>query len=242
MSIGFYINFYERFSIALSPVLSVGVNYYIENLVADHHSLFLRLYPEEHLTPKFHFLTHYGEAIRRCGPLRSLWCMRFESKHQLAKRVGDLSNNFRNIALTVATQYTVSAFSAWELNEIWPQTEVGNNLKNFKISWLRFRGVLFRPSCVILHGEKENDLPQLAQVSTISCINSRFTFHCNKLQVESYNEHFCAFVVKKTLIEIDINISQLQCTQPLTLYSCAGLFVVFLQYKFSTAFNRTPLY
>ena len=46
-----------------------------------------KMYPEQSLTPKHHFLTHYGEAIRRSGPVSNYWCMRFEAKHKMAKLV-----------------------------------------------------------------------------------------------------------------------------------------------------------
>ena len=43
--------------------------------------LFLDLYP--HLwKPKNHFVQHIPDDIRRFGPPRTYWCMRFEAKHQ----------------------------------------------------------------------------------------------------------------------------------------------------------------
>lgn len=48
-------------------------------------------FQEQNLTPKHHFLIHYGEAIRRNGPLSEYWCMRFEAKHKMAKLVASAS-------------------------------------------------------------------------------------------------------------------------------------------------------
>lgn len=44
------------------------------------------------LTPKCHYLVHYPRLMLMCGPLRSLWCTRFEGKHQYFK---NLANNYK---------------------------------------------------------------------------------------------------------------------------------------------------
>uniref|UniRef100_A0AC34PZ75 JmjC domain-containing protein n=1 Tax=Panagrolaimus sp. JU765 TaxID=591449 RepID=A0AC34PZ75_9BILA len=38
-----------------------------------------------HVTVKLHYLEHSTELIKMCGPLRHLWCMRFEAFHQMHK-------------------------------------------------------------------------------------------------------------------------------------------------------------
>lgn len=232
----------EILDIVMSPVLSIEVSYYIESIVNDHHNLFLELFPNKNLTPKHHFMLHYGEAIRRCGPLRHLWCMRFESKHQMAKKVGDLSNNFRNIAVTVATQYSLSTFSNWTLNNIWPLTTVGSSLGNNKVSSLTYRGVLFKPGCIIHHGLL-NDNPKLSMIDSIMCDGTSFIFHCKRLHVDNYCEHFCAFPVRTSEIRCDVVISDLKCTQPLFMHKNQHEEeFVYLPCKFTTSFNATGLY
>eukprot|EP00794_Sanderia_malayensis_P008418 gene8420-9318_t len=44
------------------------------------------LAPNSHLKPKFHFMTDYGEALRRNGPLISHCTMRHDRKNKLAKK------------------------------------------------------------------------------------------------------------------------------------------------------------
>ena len=36
----------------------------------------------QRLEPKFHYLLRYPTLIKKFGPLRKLWCMRFEAYHQ----------------------------------------------------------------------------------------------------------------------------------------------------------------
>jgi len=56
---------------------------YLKQLVGEHHKLYIDLFGA--LKPKHHFLVHYATAIQNFGPLKFLWCMRFEAKHREAK-------------------------------------------------------------------------------------------------------------------------------------------------------------
>ncbi|XP_035707471.1 uncharacterized protein LOC110849386 isoform X1 [Folsomia candida] len=97
--------------ILMAPRINrVGVSL-LNNLIAEHHSAFLKL-SQSKLTPKFHHLLHYAQAIRQLGPLKNYWCMRFEAKHRLAKTIGKNCYNFRNIAKTVSRRMALNlAFS-----------------------------------------------------------------------------------------------------------------------------------
>lgn len=57
------------------------------------------------LIPKEHFLTHYPRAIRKMGPLKHLWTMRFESKHKFFTDAAKRTNNLVNINKTLAFKH-----------------------------------------------------------------------------------------------------------------------------------------
>jgi len=67
--------------IIFSPSITLAVTQYLSQIIEDHHSLFLELYPHLHLRPKPNFMLHYPKAIDQLGPLTQLWAMRFEGKH-----------------------------------------------------------------------------------------------------------------------------------------------------------------
>ena len=50
------------------------------------------------ITPKSHYMTHYARLIAIYGPLRRVWCMRFEAKHQYFKTVASSCSNVINVA------------------------------------------------------------------------------------------------------------------------------------------------
>ena len=41
----------------------------------------------------------------RCGPLRNMWCMRYEAKHRFFKQIAKVIGNFKNIAKTVSLRH-----------------------------------------------------------------------------------------------------------------------------------------
>ena len=63
--------------------------------------------------PKHHYVSHYAEATLLYGPTRSCWTARFESKHRVAKGIGQSAKNFINISKTVAQQQQYRAASVF---------------------------------------------------------------------------------------------------------------------------------
>lgn len=50
-----------------------------------------------HLRPKFHNIIHYVRIIENSGPLKHIWSMRFEAKHQALKAYAKVCFNRRNL-------------------------------------------------------------------------------------------------------------------------------------------------
>lgn len=87
-----------------SPSLTVAATLYLSKVIEEHHSLFLELYPL-HLRPKHHFMLHYPGVIRKLGPLRQFWAIRFEARHAFLKNSSNVTCNFRNICKTMAFRH-----------------------------------------------------------------------------------------------------------------------------------------
>lgn len=74
---------------------------YIDQLIRDHHELFLEVPEYAGLwKPKHHFAQHLPTDILRFGPPRHYWCMGFEAYNQLIKNLANLSN-FKNVLNSV---------------------------------------------------------------------------------------------------------------------------------------------
>ena len=95
----------EILCIVFSPVVHISSLAYLQILIADHHQLLHSLFPDVRFTAKLHYMVHYPRLISCFGPLRNLWCMRFESKHLYFKRIAVASHNFINVTHTLATRH-----------------------------------------------------------------------------------------------------------------------------------------
>ncbi|GFS37816.1 uncharacterized protein LOC106175700, partial [Trichonephila inaurata madagascariensis] len=89
----------------MAPVISLPETYALAENIADHHKLFLILFPNRYLTPKMHFALHYPRIIRQLGPPVRYWSMRYENKHYPSKKCASSSGNFLNVAKTVAVRH-----------------------------------------------------------------------------------------------------------------------------------------
>ncbi|KAL1448325.1 hypothetical protein WDU94_005541 [Cyamophila willieti] len=69
--------------------------------IQDFNKLYYSL-AKTNLKPKFHFLLHYPQMLKRFGPLTQIWAMRFEGKHRVFKIAARSSNNKINICKTTA--------------------------------------------------------------------------------------------------------------------------------------------
>ena len=91
-------------SISLSPVCTYDTIAYLRVLIEEKLYDFQRLYPEETMIPKQHYMVHYPSQIQRLGPLIQSWNMRQESKLSFVKRVSRRSN-YKNVCKTVAKKH-----------------------------------------------------------------------------------------------------------------------------------------
>lgn len=78
----------------------------LRSTVTSHNKEFLRIFNNQNsprlLTAKFHFLLHYVRVVQNSGPLKHLWSMRFEAKHQHLKSQAKIMYSRRNICYTFA--------------------------------------------------------------------------------------------------------------------------------------------
>jgi hypothetical protein len=66
----------------LDVEFSVPQLMHIEQQIGQFYTLFREAWGPDLATPKFHYLGHIPWEIFLYGPMRYLWCMRFEAKHQ----------------------------------------------------------------------------------------------------------------------------------------------------------------
>jgi hypothetical protein len=92
------------FDIILAPIIEEGWLAVLDDLVREHHELWVQLYPRD-CKYKWHVLIHYARIISSVGSLRHLWTMRFEAFHQFFKRTARKLNNYINISKTLSYRF-----------------------------------------------------------------------------------------------------------------------------------------
>ena len=62
-------------------------------------------FPNKKITPKQHFMVHYGRLIRQFGAPKTYMTLRFESKHGYFKRVNNANHNYINPTRSFANRH-----------------------------------------------------------------------------------------------------------------------------------------
>ena len=89
----------------LAPQFTNGAIMYLEELTSSWLTDLKACFPDFRIKPKFHHMIHYGTQIRRHGPLRHLWTLRYESKHGPLKKAAQRANNRKNLPKTIALRH-----------------------------------------------------------------------------------------------------------------------------------------
>lgn len=103
----FFINFLELIDMLLQSNFREQHILTLQNHIRYHNNKYVELYNDT-LKPKHHFLLHYCNVIKKSGPLKYLWCYRFESKHR------DIKTYTKNIAsrvqipISLAIKYSIN--------------------------------------------------------------------------------------------------------------------------------------
>ena len=79
--------------LAATPIVSSALCYFMADVIESFLMLFNELFPDDSMTPKFHFITHYPQLMMEFGPLIRCWTLRFEGKHMYFKELTHRTKN-----------------------------------------------------------------------------------------------------------------------------------------------------
>lgn len=89
-------------NILLAFKISIGQIALLHYLIEEYLEARQILFPSVKLRPKHHYLTHYANLLREFGPLRQLWTLAFEHKHQYFKNVIRHTTNYKNVLFSLS--------------------------------------------------------------------------------------------------------------------------------------------
>lgn len=205
-------------------------------LISEFNLLYMTL-SKKQLTPKFHFLVHYPEMLKKFGPITQMWTMRFEAKHRVAKIAARSSASRVNITKTIALKLQLQLNYLFLKNEALSSVEYGKRKqlkkttilelnKNFELtgenviecslSWVKLNGVKFTQNSVITVDLLESTcLPSFAIIRNIYIDKANeVLFSCSSLKTIDFDEHFFAYEVETT--DLNVYIAYKKLIAPVT--------------------------
>lgn len=217
----------------------------VKFLVAELNELYCQM-SDVHLKPKFHFLTHYPQMLKKFGPLTQIWTMRFEAKHRVSKFMARASQSRVNICKTIAVKHQLilndiflknkplSPITTGKMNKVTaPEIhDVGLNFQSqelnidncYSTSWVMINSIKFELFSILVVDISESTcLPAFAEVMKIYIVNGKVIFYCLSLECIDFNDHFFAYEVQKTSNNMLHNYDALSVPVPATLTVMSNL-------------------
>lgn len=246
-------NLKDVVELSVSASFTEELVYFLDCKIAEHRELFQKVFPNEKLRPKHHYIEHYPQLIKTFGPLSDVWTMRFEGKHKFFKEAVRQTHNFKNIPLTLAIKHQkMIAFHLANPSFFKPSVEI-NKVKSVMVSsfpqnvqeYLHHRnaqqntvlvassvsvyGIKYSVNMVISVGSCSG-LPDFRQIVKIVVINANILFVCRPM-TSWYDEHLrvyelCSSHLSTLLVS---QLSDLNDVFPLSLYRVGGKHLISLK-------------
>ena len=242
-----------------APSILPGEVHFLSDMITH----FLEMYFTQFdvsVTPKSHFLTHYGRQKLHFGPLIHCWTMRFEGKHNYFKELANRTKNRKNICKSLAYRHqyqqclyhtsqhfirgndniqTVhgSLFPVRLLDSTVQDLLIpvlGGNENVYQATSVTINGVQYPVGCCVAHSF-ENDTYTFAYIRCIFVVGGMEYLLTEVMKTEEFLREVHGYSVSLTGTLKLCRVSNLLDYQPLGVYSLhdAGL-VVILKHKIAT--------
>lgn len=196
---------------------------YLSILIEEHHFTFKKLYPDDTIIPKMHYMLHYSRQIKSFGPLICSWTMRHEAKLNFIKRAAS-HGNYKNICYSVMKRYLQAL--CYDLNCNIPllsetlessssHTDVSTDnepkelrdyvdqlngeFEVFRPKWIKSRHLLLKKYAYLYlnNGDYYPNFGKIIDLYLLKCTNRKHYALCIQIYDTLYfDNHFNGFVVE----------------------------------------------
>ncbi|XP_063382362.1 uncharacterized protein LOC134668830 isoform X1 [Cydia fagiglandana] len=209
-----FLNLLKIIDILLMSEIDCSTVEYLKYLITEHHEQYLE-YFNDTLKPKHHFMIHYPHIIKRIGPLKHIWCMRFEAKHKQLKQTAYNTSSKRNIPLTLMIKqqlnvaqrvHTRQGFSdrltcgsvdnTTMIPELTNATVNGSSIRDIRINWVTKYGTMFKPGLIFtIFNEQEVIFYKIVYILKLE---PAIFLLCKVLINIGFNDHLQAYQLHET--------------------------------------------
>lgn len=188
---------------------------HLESLIVAHNIDYVKLF-KDNLKPKHHFMIHYAHVMRQLGPLRNLWCMRFEAKHKVLKRIANNTSSRKNLPYTLIVKDQLNVASRIRSGQLLKiKCNIGKidkcniNLTDIlkcispciyldkKFKWVEYNSVKYVTNNIIIltspNGYQFYILKYILQTTS-----GNFHLLCIKITCFGFNEHLRSYQLNMT--------------------------------------------
>lgn len=227
-------NTFWKLIILLSKIIDIIMASYFNEeilknltyLIRRHHEIYKSLYGD--LKPKHHFMVHYPTAIRKCGPLKQMWAMRYEAKHKEMKMYANSITSRLNPEKSIAsksafkfsymlTKYSNGLPNTFKetdftsnviANEYTTNTSIITDYKDLLTAYtVVYKNIKYKKGYFL--AIIKEDVSKIFQISFFVLKNSEIFVACNKIQFTCFSAHFMSYELQSSkeekirLINID---------------------------------------
>lgn len=257
--------YYENF-ILLCQITNVLLAYEVKresipllrSMIYIHNTRYFRLY--EKIIPKFHFLTHAPSVIQNFGPCRETWCMRFEARHCWFGKVASRSNNYKNLAKSLAYRHQMKKCYEFEFGDgcakvlgekhfkaiFGSSVEICSYKLGFRVaqvldlhpsekllnsaSCVFVKNFCLQPKNIVLFKDDKYSLPEFAEIKALFVNGEKCALVLNLFDTLEYDEYRNAYCVTKTNQFTCVNSNQLPTMQNFPLFQYDNKMYIVLNY------------
>ena len=174
------------------------------------------------ITPKMHFMLHYPDEIRKHGPLRMLWTLRFEQKHQILKRFLESSRCRKNVCASIASKHEYSMARHRSMPGYLQDADefVVLSARAGVIRKVRCAGQIYAVGDALFVRRGAN-----VQCGVLECIKGKGNLVVDLLEKVGYDTIRNVYKIKRTGESVDVNTTALATYHPAAVY---GEYVVLM--------------
>lgn len=231
--------------IVLAPKITNNMLNELERTTKEHHELLMKEYSVS-LIPKDHIIIHYVMIIKKMGPPRTLWTMRYESKHGYLKDLANKLKNFKDIAYTLSVRHQKNMMFLWKNknSSAFDSEPILKNFKKIKLNLTEYgeiimnnlqvsiesyiyvgKSVEFRGTNLILNkfvcSSFSDDLPNFSKILFIFSANFEIYAVCESWNTSKISFSCLGYIVKNTSILFVVKIVDIPYTKSWEIYESA---------------------
>lgn len=212
----YLVNMIELIDLVLCFEFSEGSISLLTHKSEIHNKDYIRLFNDT-LKPKLHNLVHYPTVIKKSGPLRKIWCFKYETKHREFKVYAHAITSRRNICLTLAkkfefkfsnqlfelknptcyTPYDSDKITSEFINIVSAKLNVAENILVFYSS-VEYNGVKYKNGYYV--AKYENDVFIYIILNIILLNNSNVMLFCQQLKKINYIENLISYEIDPLIL------------------------------------------